>query len=194
MPRGVKAGSKRGCYKRHSKPRLRKLARDILAGKADPEEVAQAFESTDRVTDYLIARHLRQGNGYDPQRLAQAVEALSTQQAPPNKPKPLSLWKAKAGLKHLAKEHGGKGQPLHKALGAEYPYADDHRVRAYHRQLVKDYGPRSKGKLAQQLDELWPIRTQGEHPELARAIRQSLSGYGVPLELWRSVVRRKALR
>lgn len=194
MPRGVKAGSKRGCYKRHSKPRLRKLARDILAGKADPEEVAQAFESTNRVTDCLIARHLRQGNGYHPQRLAQAVEALATQQKPPLNQKPLPMWQVKAALKHLAEGHGGKGQPIHKALGVEFPYAENSRVRAYHRQLVRDYGPRSKKRLIRELDELWPMPMREKYPELEEAIKQSLSGYGVPLEVWRSWMRKLAMR
>lgn len=193
MARGVKARTKRGCYNRHSKPRLRKLARDILAGTIDPEAVAQAFESTHRLPDLLIASQLRQGWAFSPQRLAQAVEALGTPHKPVRKPNPLPLWMSKAALKHMAKEHGGKGQPIHKALGVGYPYAEHPRVQAYHRQLRKDYGQRSKATLAQQLNDLWPTRTRGEHPELERAIKKSLSGYGVPLEVWQSLMRWRAL-
>ncbi len=194
MPRGVKAGTKRGCYKRHSKPRLRKLARDILAGKIDPEAIAQAFESTNRLPDLLIAYHLRDGRKLDPKRLAQALEALAEPQVQPLKPKPLPPWMAKAALRHLAKEHGGGGEPIHKALGVGYPYAEHPQVRAYHRQLLKDYGPRSKGRVCQQLDDIWPDRTRGQHPEMERAIKDSLTGDGVPLEIWRRVMRKQLSR
>jgi hypothetical protein len=192
MPRGVKTGTKRGFYKRHSKPRLRKLARDILAGNIDPEAVAQAFESTNRLADLLIASQLREGREFNAKRLARAVEGLATLQKPPRKPKPIPLSMAKAALRHLPKEHGGKGEAIHKALRVEFPYTDHPRVRAYHRQLEKDYGKRSKGRLEQELDDRWPERTRGRHPEMERAIKERLSGYGVPLEVWRSVKRRRS--
>lgn len=194
MPRGVKLGTRRGCYTRHSKPRLRKLVRDILAGKIDAEAVAQAFESTDRLADLLIARHLRQGKEYAPERLAQALEGLANTPVKARKPKTVPLWMAKAALRHLPKEHGGKGEPIHKALGVAYPYAEHPRVQAYHRQLVKDYGPRIKSRLLQKLDNMWPQRTRGQHPELEKAIMKSLSGHGVPLEIWRSVRRKRPKR
>lgn len=191
MPRGVKLGTRRGCYTRHSKPRLRKLARDILAGKIDAEAVAQAFESTDRMADLLIARHLRQGKEYAPERLAQALEGLANTPVKPRKPKPIPLRLAKAALRHLAKEHGGKGEPIHKALRVEYPYHEASVVRAYHRQLAKDYGPRGRGVMEKKLETLWPQRTQGRYPEVEEAIKQSLSGYGVPREIWRSLMRKE---
>lgn len=119
MPRGVKAGSKRGCYTRFSEPRLRKLARDIRQGKVDRAAVAQAFESTKRVSDFLIASQLREQKEFNLNRLAQAVEALGAPQRPVSKSKLLPLWVSKGALRHLAKEHGGRGEPIHQALGVE---------------------------------------------------------------------------
>ena len=194
MAKGVKPGSKRGCYKRVNKPRLYKLARDIRGGKIDPEAVAQAFESTGLLPDRVVASHLRLDRQFDPQRLADAVENLAVPQGRSRSGKPLPLWLAKAALRHLAKEHGGKGEPIHKALGVGYPYAEHPRVRAYHRQLNRDYGPRSKGWLERQLDDLWPQRTRRQHPEMERAIKERLSGYGVPLEVWRSLTRKRPVR
>jgi hypothetical protein len=187
MPRGVKVGTKRGCYKLHSKPRLRKLARDIRAGKFDLEAVAHAFESTGLRPDRVIADCLRAGRQFARYQLARAVENLAAHK-PHRLTKPLPIWMTEAARRHLPEEYGGKGEPIHKALGVEYPYAEHPRVRAYHRQLVRDYGPRSKGMLAQRLDHVWPQRTRGEHPELEKAIKESLSGSGVPLEVWRTLV------
>jgi hypothetical protein len=192
MARGVKPGSKRGCYKRVNKPRLRKLARDIRKGKIDPEAVAQAFESTGGLPDKIIASHLRLDRHFDPQRLADAVENLAVPQGRSRPGRPLPIWLVEAAHRHLAKKYGGKGEPIHKALGVEYPYIEHPRVRAYHRQLVRDHGPRSKSWLGQQLDDLWPQRTRGQHPQIERAIKESLSGYGVPLEVWRSLMRKRS--
>lgn len=194
MSRGVKTGTKRGFYKRHSKPRLRKLVRHILAGNIDPEAVAQAFESSNRLADLVIASQLREGREFDPKRLAQAVEGLATLQKPHRKPKPIPLSMAKAALRHLPKEDGGKGEPIHKALRVQFPYSDHPRVRAYHRQLEKDYGRRSKDRLVQELDDRWPERTPGQHPEMERAIRQHFSGCGIPLEVWRGIMRRRYVK
>lgn len=194
MPRGVKSGSKRGCYRRFNKPRLRKLAWDIRAGKIDPQAVAQAFDSTGRLPDRLIADRLRAGGQFDPQRLAQAVENLADRQNPVRVPKKLPLWMAKGALRHLALEYGGNGEPIHKALKAVYPYGEHHKVRAYYRQLEGDYGRRSTSTIERRLDDIWPHRKPGQHPELQQAIRESLSGPSVPLAIWRSISRKKIVK
>jgi hypothetical protein len=194
MPRGVQPGSKRGRYRDFTKPRLHKLARDIRAGRIDPDAVAEAFENTGQFSDRLIADSLRMGGKFSPQRLANAVENLAVPSKRSRAGRPLPLWLVKAALRHLPKEYGGKGEPIHKALRVDYPYNDHPRVRAYHRQLKKDYGPRSKGRLEQELDDRWPERTRGQHPEMERAIREHFSGYGIPLEVWRGIMRRRYVK
>ena len=187
MSRGVKPGTKRGCYKRIGKPRLRALARAIRAGKIDPEAVAQAFESAGGFPNLLIAKNLRSGAEFAPDRLALAVERLASQPKPGPQEKQLQLWMAKAALRHLVAEYGGQGLPIHLALGVDYPYGEDKTVRAYYRQLRKDHGARSKRAIEKRLAEIWPKRAPDQFPELEQAIRESLSGYGVPLAIWRSL-------
>jgi hypothetical protein len=193
MARGVKAGSKRGSYRRLSKSVLRKLARDVKAGSFDREAVAQAFESSNQLPDRLIAAQLRVGGQFDPARLAAAVESLAVTHRPFKAPERLPLWMAKAAMKHLSPALGGKGEPIHKALQAEYPYGDDPKVRAYYRRLEKDYGKRSKSAIFAEINVRWPERQPGRFPELEKALSDSLSGYGVPLEVWRSVTRKSAI-
>jgi hypothetical protein len=98
---------------------------------------------------------------------------------------------AKAALRHLEPKHGGKGEPIHAALRVDYPYSEHPKVRAYHRQLVRDYGQRSKGEIERKLNENWPKREPGSHPELERALKECLSGYGVPQEVWRGLSRKR---
>ena len=193
MPRGVKLGTKRGLYTRFHKPMLRKLARDILTGKFDRETTAQAFESTNRLPDRLIAAQLRVGGQFDPPRLASAVENLAVAQRPFKAPERLPLWMAKAAMKHLSPALGGKGEPIHQALQAEYPHGDDPKVRAYYRRLLKDYGQRSNSAILRKINVLWPERQPGRFAELEKALSDSLSGYGVPLDVWSSVTRKSAI-
>jgi hypothetical protein len=193
MARGVKAGSKRGSYRRLSKSVLRKLARDVKAGSFDREAVAQAFESSNQLPDRLIAAQLRVGGQFDPARLAAAVESLAVTHRPFKAPERLPLYMAKAAMKHLSPALGGKGEPIHKALQAEYPYGDDPKVRAYYRRLEKDYGKRSKSAIFAEINVRWPERQPGKFPELEKALSDSLSGYGVPLDVWRSVTRKSAI-
>ncbi len=194
MTRGVKLGINRGCYKRINKHRLRKLARDILAGRIDCEAVAHAFQSTSLISDRIIAAQLLAGKQFNLQRLARAVENLSVTQTRFRGPKMVPLWMVKGALRHLAVENGGGGQPIHKALRVDYPYIEHPRVRAYHRQLVRDYGPRSKGAIEAKLSQIWPHHTPGLHAELERELEDSLAGHGIPLEVWRSLGRKMALR
>ena len=194
MPRGVKAGAKRGRYKRHSKPRLRQLARDVRAGKPDPEALAHAFESTGWLADRLIAESLRAGRQFEPTRLARAVEKLAAVHKPPPPRARLPLWMAKAALRHLAQEYGGKGEPIHKALRAEYPYAEDARVRRYYRQLARDHGSRDKAAIEDKIANIWPHKASRRHPILERAIKESQAGYGVPLAVWKSVSKKSGTK
>lgn len=194
MTRGVKLGAKRGCYKRFNKPSLRKLARDILAGRIDREAVAHAFQSTTLLSDRIVADQLLGGEQFSLPRLARAVENLSLTQTPFRAPKMVPLWMAKAALRHLALANGGSGQAIHKALRVAYPYTEHPRVRAYHRQMICDYGQRNKAEIERQLKDKWPQRKAGQFPELEKAIRASLSGYGVPLEVWRSLNRKVSLK
>ena len=194
MTRGVKLGTKRGCYKRFNKHRLRKLALDILAGRIDREAVAHAFQSTNLLSDRIIADQLLAGEQFNFQRLARAVVSLSVTQIPFRAPKRVPLWMAKASLRHLASANGGRGEAIHKALRVAYPYTEHPKVRAFHRQLIRDYGQRNKGEIERQLKDKWPQRKPGQFPELEKAIRASLSGYGVPLEVWRSLSRKMSLK
>lgn len=192
MARGVKLGTKRGCYKRFNKWRLRKLAKAIRAGEIDPQAVQQAFESTGRWPDRIIADQLRDGFSFDPERLASAVEALGVPQRKPTKKLP--LWLAKAAMRHLQREYGGMGQPIHKALRAQYPYNDNAKVRAYHRRVEKDFGKRTKSGLDRRIDDVWPGRVPGRFPELEQGIRDSAAGlsvHGVPLELLQSMMTKR---
>lgn len=193
MARGVKAGTKRGPYRRLNKSVLRKLARDVRVGSFDREAVAQAFESSNRLPDRLIAAQLRVGGQFDPARLACAVESLAVAPLPFKAPERLPLWMAKAAMKHLSPALGGKGEPIHQALQAEYPHGDDPKVRAYYRRLLKDYGQRSNSAILRKINVRWPERQPGRFPELEKALSDSLSGYGVPLDVWRSVTRKSAI-
>jgi hypothetical protein len=191
MPRGVKLGTKRGRYKALNKAKLYNLAHSIIAGHVDREMVALAFESTKRLPDRLIADQLRAGDQFNLQRLARAVKDLNDRRIRSPKQSPLPLWMVKAALRHLSPEYGGGGEAIHKALRVDYPYSEHPKVRAYHRQLVRDYGQRSKGEIERKLNEIWPQRKPGSNPELERALRECLSGHGVPLEVWRSIRRKR---
>lgn len=190
MGRGVKAGTRRGHYKRHGKPRLKQLARGIRCNRIDAEAVAQAFEASGGTFNLAIAAQLRAGLPFNAERLASALEklAIRLKPCPPRKRLPLSM--AKGALRHLDRIYGGKGLPIHKALGVVYPYADDPRVRAYHRQLTRDYGPRSLKHTEKRLNEVWPGRRRGYFPHLEQAVKEAILGHGVPLAVWRAVRRK----
>jgi hypothetical protein len=184
MTRGVKSGVRRGHYRRFNKNRLRKLARDILNGNIDHEAVAQAFESGGGAPDLLIAWKIRAGAQYEPVRLASAVEGLGNRTKMLKTKKPLPLWMVKAALKHQ------RGMTLHKALGDINDYTEDPHWRAYHRRMNADYGKRSKKEIELKLHNLWPKRIPGQFPEIEKAIREALSGRGVPLAVYRAQARR----
>lgn len=184
MSRGVKAGTRRGHYKRFNKPRLQKLAIAIRAGRTDCEAVAQAFESVSGTSNTAIAQALRAGAHFDPIRLASALEKLGAQIRLPRLHRSLPLWMVKAALLHQRK------MPLHKALRANYPYSDDTNLRSYLRQMRRDFGPRAPKDIERQLNDFWPSRIPGQFPELEQAIREALSGPRVPLAVYRAQARR----
>lgn len=195
MGRGVKAGTQRGHYRRHGKPRLKALAQDIRRGRIDAEAVAQAFEAAGGAANRAIAAHLRNGGRYNPERLASAAKKLVTRPKPCPPQKRLSLSAAKGALRHLDPMYGGKGLPVHKALGvAEFAkdpnarrYNEHPMVRAYYRQLVKDYGPRGPKHIEKRLNEVWAGRPAGVFPHLEHAVKDALLGHGVPLDVWRAL-------
>lgn len=198
MRRGVQAGTQRGHYRRHGKPRLKALARDIRRNRIDREAVAQAFEAYGGAFNRAIAAQLRAGQLFNADRLASAVEKLAVrpQLHPRRKPLPLSM--AKAALRHLDPAYGGKGLPVHKALRIEnfdessdaIAYYEHPSVRAYYRQLVKDYGPRGPRVAESHLDQVWANRQRGRFPHVEEAIKAARLGHGVPLELWRAARRK----
>ena len=191
MGRGVKKGTIRGDYRRHNKPRLAKLAQDIRANDLDPEAVANAFEARGDIWCLEIAKQLRGGAQFDPERLANAVLRLSDPISPVRKIKLLTLRQAKAALRHLPPELGGKGMSIHAAFGIDYPYAGDSDLRAYHRKMKKDYGKGDRRSSEVELANTWPSRTLGRFPKLEQAVCESLRGYGVPIEIWRAVRRKR---
>ena len=191
MGRGVKKGTIRGDYRRHGKPRLVKLAKDIRANKLDAEAVAHAFEARGEFWDLLIAKQLRAGEQFNSERLADAVMRLQEPSVVKRNSKRIPMWMAKAALRRLSLEQGGKEMSIHAAIGVSYPYSEDRRVRAYHRQMTRDYGPRGGGHIEERLAKKWPYHTPGKFPKLDQAIRLSLLGYGVPLEVWRAVRRKR---
>lgn len=198
MGRGVKTGTQRGHYKRHGKPRLKYLAREIRCNRIDPEAVAQAFEAVGGAYNLAIATYLRAGRLFNAERLASAVEKLAARPQSRRPPKPLPLSIVKGALRHLDPIYGGRGLPVHKALRVEYfaedpdamLYNEHPMVRAYHRQLFKDYGARDRKHIEKRLSEVWPDRRVGLFPQLEQAVKDALLGHGVPLEVWRAVRRK----
>lgn len=184
MTRGVKAGTKRGPYKRFNISLLRRLAKDVRKGSLDREIVAQAFESSGRIPDAAIARAIRAGREFDSARLANAIEAIGTPTKISKATKRLPLSVAKAALKHQ------RGMPLIKATGATYPYGDDASWRSYLKRLNADYGKRRKQDIELKLANKWSDRTPRQFPDVELAIRRCLSGEGVPLEIHQAQARR----
>lgn len=184
MTRGVKAGTRRGHYNRFNKARLRKLAQDMLLGNMDRQAVAQAFNSTGRAPDQVIAAQIQAGLQFDISRLAQALICLGEPSKSAKPPKAVPIWMAKAAIKHR------NGMKLSDALGLDEDYSEHKKWRAYHRQLNTDYGSRSARSIDHKINRLWPQRKRGQFPGLEQAIRSALHGEGIPLALHRAWVQR----
>ena len=196
MTRGVKAGTKRGYYNRFSKPRLKKMAEHIRNGNFDRDAVAHVFEITGSFPNFLIAQAIRAGEAFNLNRLAIALEQLGNPAKPLKHVKALPFWMIKAALKYQ------KGLKLSSALGLGPDYHDDPKWRAYQRFMSAEFRKRSepdterkltrsKRDIERELNKKWPQRVPGQFPKLEQAIRNNLRGDGIPLEVYRSQVRRK---
>lgn len=177
MTRGVKAGTRRGHYNRFSKPRLKKMANDIRNGRFDRDAVAHVFEITGSLPNSQIAQAIRAGAGFNLDRLASALERLGTPAKPSKHPKGLSIWMAKAAIKHR------NGMRLRDALGLGDDYSEHQRWQAYHRRLNSDYGSRSARSIEHEINRRWPQRKRGQFPHLEQSILSALHGDGIPLAL-----------
>ncbi len=183
------------------------MAEHIRNGNFDRDAIAHVFEITGSFPNFLIAQAIRAGEAFNLNRLASALERLGTPTKLPRPEKALPIWMIKAALKYQT------GLTLSSALGLGPDYHEDPKWRAYQRIMSAEYRAyqrimiterrkrgepdiegelsRSKPDIERELNRKWPQRVPGQLPKLEQAIRNTLRGDGIPVEVYRSQVRRE---
>jgi hypothetical protein len=180
------------------------MAEHIRNGNFDRDAVAHVFEITGSFPNSLIAQAIRAGEAFNLNKLAEALMRLGAPPRPTNAMKAVPTWMEKAAIEHY------NGMRLSDALGLDAEYSNHQKWRAYQRFMSAEYRAyqrsmaaerrkrgepdierelnRSKPDIERELNQKWPKREPALFPKLEQAIRNTLRGDGIPLEVYRSLV------